>query len=136
MAIFRIDSNKYEGKVVNISGDGEIYIDGEQVHVGDSKRVVNITVEGDVELVQGAFGNLNVTGNSGRITSASGDIEVGGDIRGDVQSASGDIEVGGNIEGSVKTASGDVDVKGDIAGLVSTKSGDIDAKTISGGISM
>ena len=136
MAIFKIGSSKYEGRTINIDGDGEVYIDGKLVHIGKEQRVVNISVEGDVENVSGAFGSIEIAGNAGRVTSASGDVDVAGDVKGDVQSASGDIDAGGNITGSVKTASGDVDVKGSIEGSVSTKSGDIDAKTVNGNISM
>ena len=136
MAIFKIGSKKYEGRIINIDSDREVYIDGKLVHIGKELRVVNISVEGDVETVSGAFGSVNITGNAGRVTSASGDVEVRGDVNGDIQTASGDVGAWGGVTGSVKTASGDVSVKGNIEGSVSTKSGDIDAKTVGGKIKM
>jgi hypothetical protein len=136
MAVFKIGKNRYNGKSINVNQNGEVYIDGNLIHIDENKQVVTISVEGDVESIEGAFSEITVTGNTGPITSSSGDVKIGESVKGNVRASSGDIEIEGGVSGNVKTASGDVNVNGDVGGSASTTSGDINAKTVSGGIQM
>jgi DUF4097 and DUF4098 domain-containing protein YvlB len=71
-----------------------------------------------------ACSTISVNGNVKALKTISGDVEVTGNIEGEVNTTSGDIECEGNIGGSVRTVSGDIDC-GKISGNANTVSGDI-----------
>jgi hypothetical protein len=103
--------------------NGRIVVGGKDV-TPDAKEIT-IVVEGPVERLQvDACKGVSVTGNVGSISTASGDVEVTGNVNGGVSTASGDVTVSGGVGGFVKTVSGDVDC-GNVAEGVSTNSGDI-----------
>ncbi len=104
--------------------NGKIIVDGKDV-TPDSKEI-SITIEGDIkELSVDSCQKISVNGNVDRLSSVSGDVEVGGNvINGGIQSTSGDVDVSGNVTGDIKTVSGDVDC-GDVSGSIKTVSGDI-----------
>lgn len=121
MSSFKINGLNITGNNVTVK-NGNIIIDGKDV-TPDAK-LINIEVSGDVgELIVDTCEKINITGNAQKIKTASGDVEIGGDVNGDVESMSGDINCE-NVEGDVHTSSGDIDC-GDISGSVSSMSGDI-----------
>lgn len=96
------------GNCCSISIDGNnIIINGNNITVND--KVININVTGDVDEITNCH-DVKVTGNVRKISVGSGDVEVDGDVSGDIQTGSGDIEVNGSVGGSIKTGSGDVTV--------------------------
>jgi hypothetical protein len=104
-----------------------------------TERVVDcaalvIDIDGDAGKVTTATGDVGVSGNAGSVSSTNGNVEVKGNVTGSASTTSGDINVGGDIAGSAKTMSGDIDAR-DIRGGASTMSGDVRADSISGGSS-
>lgn len=83
----------------------KILVDGKELSLEEQFSEVHISVQGDVEMVDGEFDTLTAK-SVGSITTASGDINCG-DVSGSVTSMSGDIRCG-NVGGSVSTMSGDI----------------------------
>lgn len=97
------------GNCCSISIDGDnIVINGSNITVND--KVININITGDVDEITNCH-DVKVTGNVHKISVGSGDVEVDGDVSGDVQTGSGDVEVSGSVGGSIKTGAGDVNVR-------------------------
>lgn len=87
--------------------NNRVIIDG--VDVTPDSKIVNITVTGDVRNIEGSFSDINVIGNvTGEVNTGSGDIEISGNVGGSVKTGSGDVEIGGSVSGSVRTGSGDI----------------------------
>jgi len=91
-------------------------------HIGFFWTEMKVTVY----LPQGEFGKLN-------ISTASGDVQVGGDLSFDeitISVASGDIAFSGKVQNelSVKTTSGDVSIKNGSSGSLEAKSSSGDVK--------
>lgn len=101
------------GKRVSYSGgsvivnNGTIIVDGKRVDVEDSP-VINIVVEGDAGSISGDYAEITLKGQAESVNTASGDVTVYGDVRGNVSTMSGDVDVDGSIEGSVNTMSGNI----------------------------
>ena len=117
-----INGKSYSGTNVQINGNS-IIIDG-IVQGEDSSKIINISIEGNVDAVSTTSGKIYVAGNAQRITATSGDININNNVSGDVMTTSGDVTIAGSVSGNIKTTSGDVDC-GNIGGSVSTVSGDI-----------
>jgi len=115
------------GKVVsgrNISiTNGKITVDGKRIDVDENDKVINISVQGDVESINvDACEKVEITGNAKTVKTTSGDV-LCQDVQGNVTTTSGDIDCN-DVAGSVNTVSGDVIANG-INGPVKTVSGDI-----------
>ena len=96
------------GNGCSISIDGNnIIINGNNITVND--KVININITGSVDEITNCH-DVKVTGNVRKISVGSGDVEVDGDVSGDIQTGSGDVDVSGSVGGSIKTGSGDVTV--------------------------
>jgi hypothetical protein len=100
------------GNVISTSGrnvvvnNGKVFIDG--VDVTPDSKTINISVEGDIDKLDvDACSKVEVVGKVGQIKTASGDVEVDGDISGSVSTMSGDVRCG-DVGGNVTTMSGDV----------------------------
>ena len=73
----------------------------------DSKEI-NISVVGNIEQLKVDFCNkVSVEGNVKSISTQSGDVEVTGDVDGNIQTMSGDVDCG-HVQGSISTMSGNV----------------------------
>lgn len=94
-----------EHQYIQVNANGDVVIDGEKV---TTTAIVNISVFGDVDVIQQGSGKTIVTGNTHNINTGSGDVRVEGDVTGNVQTGSGDVIVSGGIKGNVKTGSGDI----------------------------
>ena len=120
MSSIIINGKSYIGGSVSVSKN-KITIDG--TDVTPDTKVVNITVNGDVDKVSADYcEKIIVNGNANTLTTTSGDIECK-DVTGDIKVTSGDIECG-NVGGSIQTVSGDVKAE-NVSGKVTTLSGDI-----------
>ena len=96
------------GKNIRII-NGKVYCDDDEVKdIITDDRVINITIEGDVERLEVEHcSTIKVTGSAKRIHTSYGDIEIGGDVDGDVHTNMGDITCG-NVEGDCHTNMGSI----------------------------
>lgn len=86
--------------------NGRVIFDGKDV-TPDSKEI-NIVINGNVEeLSVDAANKVTITGSAASVKTMSGNIDVGGDVHGNVSSMSGNIK-SGNVAGSAKTTSGNI----------------------------
>jgi hypothetical protein len=99
-----INGKNYQGKNITIT-DSSVIIDG--VVQGDRLiGPINIEVNGGVNKLDTASGDVTVNGTCGSINTASGNVSCG-DVLCDINTASGDVscrDVGGNVT----TVSGDL----------------------------
>lgn len=99
------------GSVINGSGNiivskNKIFVDG--VDVTPDSKEINISVNGNIDTIK--VDNCNkftVEGSVKQISTMSGDVEITGDVDGNVKTMSGDVDCG-NIQGSVSTMSGNI----------------------------
>lgn len=103
-------THTYKGSLTVING--KFFVDGKEVtdwsELEKDQQHIDIKIEGDVERIQvDTCDTISITGNCNRVKTVSGDVEIGGDVDGDVESVSGDINCG-NVSGDVKTVSGDI----------------------------
>ena len=93
-----INGKTYKGNNVSVI-NGQVYIDGVK-KVASEEKVINITIEGDInELKVDVCDKLEVTGNCHTVNSTNGNIQVKGNVSGDVTNKNGNIickEVGGD----------------------------------------
>ena len=71
-------------------------------------KIINITVNGNVDFIETATGDVAVTGNVTQVQTASGDITISGDTT-NATAMSGDITA--KKIGSATSMSGDVTIK-------------------------
>ncbi len=102
-------ANRNIGTMV-ING-GKITVDGKPLSELDSvpdEKVINITIQGDVERLEIDYcDKLTVTGNAKRVKSTQGDIEIKGNVEGDVHANMGAITCG-NVEGDCYANMGNI----------------------------
>ena len=124
-----MNSVTINGKTITSKGsvsiiNGQVIIDGVKQDTGDAKEI-NISIEGNVETLNAPGCNtISVSGDVTKLSTSSGDVEVGGNVLSGIQCSSGDVEVEGDVSGSIQTSSGDVKC-GRVAGDVTTMSGNI-----------
>ena len=118
-----INGKNYGGKSIIIS-NGKVIIIG--VDVTPDSKTININVVGDIDKLEAmdVVNKLEIKGNVNELSNTSGDIEITGNVNGNIESTSGDIEIDGDVSGSIDTTSGDVRCK-NVGGSVKTISGDI-----------
>jgi len=102
-------SKNYQGNNIVIN-NGRVIIDGVDVTNDNDSKVLNITIKGNVESISGIVSTLKVTGDVNNLSSGSGDVDIVGNVNGNIKVGSGDISVRGNVSGSVITSSGDIDI--------------------------
>ena len=100
-----INNKGYVGKSITIT-NGNVIIDGKSIEI--EEKEINISVTGDInDLRVTSCNSLEIKGNVKTIETTSGDINIEGDVSGNVKTVSGDVRCG-NITGDVKTVSGDI----------------------------
>ena len=99
-----INGHTFSGKNISIE-NGPVIIDGRIENIALDHHIV-VNVNGDVEKIETASGDVNVSGNASSISTTSGNIQCR-DVQGSVKSISGDITCG-VIHGNVNTVSGDI----------------------------
>ena len=102
------------GKKINYTGtltviNGKFFVDGKEVTDWESldkdQKHIDIKVEGDIDRLQvDDCDSVTITGNCNKVKTVSGDVEIGGDV----ESVSGNIDISGNVSGDVKTVSGNI----------------------------
>lgn len=113
------------GKVITIE-NGKMLVDGKPIEEweGSEEKVINITIEGNVEELQAGYCNtVTINGDTKTVKTGSGDVTVSGNVKGNIHTGSGDVHCG-NVEEDFSTGSGDVHC-GNVGGRVSTMSGDV-----------
>lgn len=107
-----VNGDVIRGQKINsmVISCGRITIDGKslsELDVEDEKEI-NITIQGDLERLEVDYCNtLHVTGNAKRVKANQGDIEIGGDVQGDVHANMGTITCG-NVEGDCHANMGNI----------------------------
>lgn len=103
------------GNTVEVRAGENISISGREVTVGNrSIKVdepnISVTITGDVEKVDNV-GEVNVSGNvNGDVKTSAGNVSVGGDVDGKVESSCGNVTVKGRVSGDVFCSCGNVKV--------------------------
>lgn len=100
----------YEGSLTVING--KYFVNGKEVtdwnELAKDQKQVNIEIHGDVEKIDvECCDQITITGNVKKVKTTSGDVEIHGDVDGDVESVSGSIECG-NVGGDARTISGNI----------------------------
>lgn len=101
----------YNGGTITII-NGKMLIDGKPFDENDGidvdEKVINITIEGSVDRLEIDYcDHVVVQGDAKRVHTQNGDIEVKGDVFGDVHTNCGDIECG-DVEGDCHTNMGSI----------------------------
>lgn len=100
-----INANTYSGNSVVITS-GKVAINGKNVTL-DSKEI-NISVVGNIEQLKvDACNKVSIEGNVKSISTQNGDVNVTGDVNGNISTMSGDIDCE-HVQGSISSMSGDV----------------------------
>jgi hypothetical protein len=98
-----IDGKSFKGNNIKIV-NGKVIVDG-KTQDGELVGDINVTVHGDVELLENGSGNVTAQ-NIGEANTGSGDIDCGS-VSGSIRTGSGDVTCG-KVGGSIRTGSGDV----------------------------
>lgn len=114
MNVCLVNEKKYEfpdGASIRII-DEDVYINEKKFIEGKgfTEKVINITIEGNVNELETGCAKATINGNCGCVKSGSGDITVHGNVNGGISTGSGDV-VCGDVAGNIKTGSGDVSCK-------------------------
>jgi len=100
-----VDGRDFVGRNVTINGD-RVIVDG-VTQPGSLVNLVQVVVHGDCEMAEVTRGHITINGNAGRVKTASGDVEITGNVTGNVETMSGDVQAM-SIHGSTRTMSGDI----------------------------
>ena len=106
-----INGRSFSGKNIQVT-NGKVFIDGVLQGEDIQDKVINIVVEGNPDLVTvDSCNEFIVHGNVGKVKSATGDVEINGNVEGNVESSTGDISIWGTVGGDVETSTGDISYK-------------------------
>lgn len=98
-----INGKTYVGSNITINGN-KVSVDG---NVVEEAVNIHINVTGNVEKIN-ITGDIEVHGNVGSAKTGAGDIDIIGDVSGDVETGAGDIVIKGNVAGNVETCAGSI----------------------------
>lgn len=117
--------NNYDNHLSFVNG--EWYVNGEKMSLDEmvkkgiakkegaaskAENNIEITVQGNVERINGDKVNVIVEESCGRIDTTYGNVKVWGNVEGDVESKFGNIECG-NVSGDVNSKFGNISYKND-----------------------
>lgn len=93
-------------------GNGRVLVNGKPLSEIDAidpdEKEINITIEGNVERLDVTYcNNIKISGYAKRVKANQGDIEIGGDVLGDVHANMGSISCG-NVEGDCHANMGSI----------------------------
>ena len=92
--------------------DNKIIVDGKDV-TPDTKEI-HITVSGRVEhLTADICNQISITGDTGSVSTQTGNIKVDGNVNSCVRTISGNVHAKGKIVGNISTVSGDIQCGGE-----------------------
>lgn len=100
-----INGQSYSGTNISIS-NGRVIIDGKDVEDASTSPKIEVCINGAVEELQVASGDVVVHGDVGSLSSTSGDVSCR-DVAGNVTTTSGDVKCG-SVHGNVTTVTGDI----------------------------
>lgn len=127
MAVIKIGNKIFSGENIKIVKN-QVYINGELVsNLKEEIDYPNITinVEGDLQSLDLPMGDVNITGNVlGDVKCGQGDIDISGYVNSTVKNNQGNIDIKGNVNGDVKNEMGNINC-GDVSGNVRTEMGNI-----------
>lgn len=102
-----INGVRYEGNNVTII-DGKVTIDGKAVDVDDKSKVINVIITGNVKNLEvGNCNKLKLFGECGNVNSINGNIDIQGNVTGDVTNKNGNINCS-KIEGNATNKNGNI----------------------------
>jgi len=102
-----INGKTYKGNNLTISNN-EVYIDGKKADQQDDAKTININIEGNIEAVNVDYcDKIEVVGECGLVSSKNGNIQIKGNVSGDVTNKNGNI-ICRNVGGDAETKNGDV----------------------------
>ena len=105
MNVITINGNIYSGNSIVVT-NGKVVINGKDAT--PENKEINISVVGNIEQLKvDACNRVSVEGSVKSISTQSGDVEVTGDVDGNISTMSGDVDCG-MVGGSISTMSGDV----------------------------
>lgn len=104
-----INGRRYSGNGQSVSViNGRVRIDGQDVTPDDNQKEILIHIDGYVnDLSVDVCDTISLNGEAKSLKTQSGDINVVGDVIGNVKTMSGDVKCG-NVSGDVNTMSGDI----------------------------
>lgn len=106
MATFNINGVSLVGNNIQIA-NGKIIIDGKIIDTGEAKNI-SVSVQGDVNSIQAdACNQIGVIGNVKMVKTTSGDVDITGNVDGNVNTVSGDVSCN-KVNGTTNTISGDI----------------------------
>jgi len=116
MATIIVNGKSYIGDSVKVIVNGTVIIpDGKEI---------NIEVNGDIkELIVDVCDKCTINGNVVNATTSTGELNINGDVTGDVKTDVGGVKCG-NVGGNIKTDIGNVKC-GNVGGKVKTEMGNI-----------
>lgn len=119
-----INGFTYSGKSINIKNN-KILIDG--VDVTPNDKIINIIVSGNADIIQvDACDTVKVAGDVEKLTVSAGNVDIGGDVYGNVETSAGNIQCG-NVEGNVDASAGNITCE-NIKGSAKATCGDINRR--------
>ena len=102
-----INKNNYKGNNLQINKN-QIFIDGELVELKEDEKSINITVNGNIEMLNVDYCNeLKIIGDCKDITSKNGNIQVEGNVNRNITSKNGNI-ICRNVGGDIETKNGNI----------------------------
>lgn len=105
MATVIINGKSYSGNNITVINN-KVIVDGKDAT--PEGKEINIVVEGNIsDLNVDACNRVTVTGSVKKITTMSGDVEITGDVDGDINTMSGNVDCN-MVGGSVSSMSGNV----------------------------
>lgn len=103
--MININGRIFSGKSVVVK-NSKVFVDGKAVET--EEKEIKIEVSGNIETLTVDYcDEVKVTGDVSKVKTMSGDVTIGGEVKGNVETMSGDVRCG-NIAGKVKTMSGDI----------------------------
>lgn len=105
-------SINFGDKQINVSGNniriagGIMYVDGQQVNVGEVMQTIHLTINGDIGVLETESGDVTINGNAGSVTTKNGNVSAQ-NVTGDVTTKNGNVACG-PVSGSVDTKNGNI----------------------------
>lgn len=104
--MININGKVYSGNNVSVVNN-KVIIDGKRVDDENSKEI-KISVEGNIQSLDVEYcDEIKITGECESVVSKNGNIQVKGNVKGDVTSKNGNI-ICRDVEGSVETKNGNI----------------------------
>ena len=100
-----INNKNYSGRNISVN-NGNVIIDGKSIEI--EEKEINISVTGNIDSLKVTSCNeLQIKGYVNTVETTSGDIDIEGNVSGNVKTVSGDVRCE-YITGDVKTVSGNI----------------------------